>query len=208
MTTLLTGVCTLLILIPAVPILTYVIGLLLPASHIVSRTRPFRASQADLWTVLTNISDHTQWRPRLTQVNILEQNDDRIVFEEHTRKRKIVVIHVEQVPFSKLLRILQEIPTFSGSWTFELLPLDDGGTSLKITQQGLIKKPMLRVIHMLVLGLHRRIDLFLNDLDTKLKSSTPVVDQRTPPTLGASTLQPKEKNNKDWDMISEVYEKK
>ncbi|KAI9490290.1 hypothetical protein BDB00DRAFT_561022 [Zychaea mexicana] len=185
-----TALCTLLVLIPTVPLLTYVIGLLLPASHIVSRKRTFAGiSQADLWHILVDVQNYPTWRPRVTGIDITENtttNDtennteqqhggDRIVFQENnTRNRTIVVIHVHQILHSRLLRILQEIPTFSGSWTFELDELslasvDGEAVSLKITQQGVIKKPMLRVMHMLILGLHRRIDLFLNDLERKLK---------------------------------------
>lgn len=184
----------LLVIIPAAPFLIYIIGLLLPASHIVSRTRTFSTTPTRLWSILCDVERYPQWRRRLIQVQIKETKqqtqdvsnykddapqqqqleDDstssavqqpRLVFEEYTPRRKIVVVHVEQVPYYKLLRILKEIPTFSGSWTFELEETAANVTQLRITQQGVIRKPMLRVIHMLILGFHRRIDVFLNDLE-------------------------------------------
>ena len=119
---LLTAFCTFLLLIPIVPLLTYVIGLLLPASHIVSRKRTFKGiHQTDLWQILVNVETYPEWRPRVLKIQLNQESctDDRIVFQEHnTRNKTIVVIHVHQVPYSRLLRILQEIPTFSGSWTF------------------------------------------------------------------------------------------
>ncbi|KAI9247471.1 hypothetical protein BDA99DRAFT_525989 [Phascolomyces articulosus] len=223
-TSLLTAVGSLLLLIPIVPLLTYVIGLLLPASHIVSRKRTLKGiNQADLWQVLVDVEKHPEWRPRVNKIQLNHESctDDRIVFQEHnTRNRTIVVIHVHQVPYSRLLRILQEIPTFSGSWTFELEPvISDTATApntdvdqkkenkeeqeeehqdqvdLKITQQGVIKKPLLRVIYMLVLGLERRIDIFLDDLERKIQNqqqhdnhqihiSTTTIDQMTPTNIG------------------------
>ncbi|KAG2218761.1 hypothetical protein INT45_012981 [Circinella minor] len=192
-TSLLTAFCTFLLLIPIVPLLTYVIGLLLPASHIVSRKRTFKGiHQTDLWQILVNVETYPEWRPRVLKIQLNHESctDDRIVFQEHnTRNKTIVVIHVHQVPYSRLLRILQEIPTFSGSWTFELEPIvvtpmntakaaaedkkeekhNEDQVELKITQQGVIKKPLFRVIYMLVLGLHRRIDLFLDDLERKVE---------------------------------------
>ncbi|KAJ8654980.1 hypothetical protein O0I10_009376 [Lichtheimia ornata] len=188
----------LLVIIPAAPFLVYIIGLLLPASHIVSRTRTFSITPTRLWSILCDVERYPQWRRRLVQVQIKETKqqtqetykDDtqqledganttnttvqqpRLVFEEYTPRRKIVVVHVEQVPHYKLLRILKEIPTFSGSWTFELEETAANVTQLRITQQGVIRKPMLRVIHMLILGFHRRIDVFLNDLENYIAHHT------------------------------------
>ncbi|KAI7879764.1 hypothetical protein K492DRAFT_237715 [Lichtheimia hyalospora FSU 10163] len=181
----------LLIIIPAAPFLIYVIGLLLPASHIVSRTRTLSTTPTRLWHILCDVERYPQWRRRLVQVQIKKQKQEtykddtqqqpslqdttmqqpRLVFEEYTPRRKIVVVHVEQIPYYKLLRILKEIPTFSGSWTFELEEIATDRTQLRITQQGVIRKPMLRVIHMLILGFHRRIDLFLNDLEKRITSA-------------------------------------
>ncbi|KAI9317469.1 hypothetical protein BX666DRAFT_1937527 [Dichotomocladium elegans] len=165
-----------LILIVAAPLLVYTIGHLLPQSHIVSRSRVFDVSRTELWNLLCDVEAFPAWRRRLNRIIIRERLEDRLVYEEHSPRRKIVVVQVKQLPFRKLLRILQEIPTFSGSWTFELdeeLVADikkSRRTHLKITQQGVIKRPILRVLHMLVFGFHRRIDQFLDDLDKKVAS--------------------------------------
>lgn len=190
----------LVIIIPAAPILVYIIGLLLPASHIVSRTRTFSTTPTRLWHILCDVERYPNWRRRLVQVEIKQKQEaykddttqeqpledgntmqqSRLVFEEYTPRHKIVVVHVEQVPYYKLLRILKEIPTFSGSWTFELEETAANVTQLRITQQGVIRKPMLRVIHMLILGFHRRIDLFLDDLDNLISTRHPTTTEWDP----------------------------
>lgn len=160
------------------PLFAYVIGILIPASHIVSRSVNLKLSSKRLWNILISVSNYSEWQSKVEKVTIQEEQDNKTVFVEHsTRKRHTVIIHHERTPYKCLLRILEErpsidgqkkVPTFSGSWTFEIT--EDKETedqvTLKITEQGVIKKPIVRVTHMLLFGFHRRIDRFINDLQT------------------------------------------
>lgn len=227
MSALIATVATILILIPTAPLLVYVIGLLLPASHIVSRTCTFRTTKAHLWQVLTDVESYPSWQQRVEQVTIIDNDVDekRLTFEELTRRKKrISVIHVEQNPHCKLLRILEEssrlkTPTFSGSWTYELLDesqqqdsdLQRITTTLKITQQGLIQRPLVRVTQMLLLGFHLRIDIFLKDLQNKIEKdlqNRPPVELRRTSTGNSVNLNNSKILDKEWDLLSEVYERK
>ncbi|KAL9555518.1 hypothetical protein PS6_002833 [Mucor atramentarius] len=129
-----------------------------------------------LWSILIDVSNYSEWQPKVEKVTIQEQKDNQTVFVEHsTRKRHTVIIHHERAVHKCLLRILEErpsidgqkkVPTFSGSWTFEIIQDKEAEdqVTLKITEQGVIKKPIVRVTHMLLFGFHRRIDRFINDL--------------------------------------------
>lgn len=232
MVSLYTASITAILVLPAVPLLIYVIGLLLPASHIVSRTATFPTSQAHLWAILTNVEQYPVWQSRLKHVFVTDKSNDRVVFEEYTKRhnRRIVVVHVEQTPLSRLLRILEEgprrVPTFSGSWTFELeecketkhqdhqLAARRGSmsprlTTLKVTQQGVIKRPMVRVVHMFLFGFHHRIDIFLRDLARKVQDDLLLVNdqssgcQRTP-LLAKTVSAPTEDARRD--IVDELYE--
>jgi midasin (ATPase involved in ribosome maturation) len=61
----------------------------------------------------------------------------------------------------------KKVPTFSGSWTFEIIEdkETENQVTLKITEQGVIKKPIVRFTHMLLFGFYRRIDRFISDLE-------------------------------------------
>ncbi|CAO3607314.1 unnamed protein product [Mucor hiemalis] len=173
---------TFLIIVPIVPLIAYVIGLLVPASHIVSRSSTFKIKPQRLWTILTDVSKYPQWQPKIEKVLIDETSGDETVFVEYSiKKRHTVIIHHERIANKCLLRILEErpiaaapvsskIPTFSGSWTFDISQEkeDDDQVTLKITEQGVIKKPLVRVTHLLMFGFHSRIDRFLNDLHKKI----------------------------------------
>ncbi|KAI8384613.1 uncharacterized protein BYT42DRAFT_493724 [Radiomyces spectabilis] len=248
MISLFTALIVVAVIIPCIPILIYVIGLLLPASHIVSRTAQFTTTADHLWHILTNVQQYPEWQTKLERVTVNSTETDsspqeeRLIFTEHTkRKRRIVVIHVIQKPYRKLLRILEEQaasthtsppsspsrkPSFSGSWTFEIIPSDEKElaqphVTLKITQQGVIKKPMVRVSHLLLFGFYRRIDRFLKDIGKKIEedqskisteSLPEEVEEEQPqlqpihpsdtPMLESTVLE------KDWDMMSEIYDRK
>ncbi|KAL9550438.1 hypothetical protein MBANPS3_004723 [Mucor bainieri] len=162
------------------PLFAYVIGILIPASHIVSRSVNLTLSPQRLWHILIDVSNYPEWQPKVEKVTVQEEEEKdqkKTVFVEHsTRKRHTVIIHHQRTPYKCLLRILEErpsidgqkkIPTFSGSWTFEIIQdkeADEDQVTLKITEQGVIKKPIVRVTHMLLFGFHRRIDRFINDL--------------------------------------------
>ncbi|KAH8549590.1 hypothetical protein BGW37DRAFT_501803 [Umbelopsis sp. PMI_123] len=270
------------LIVPCVPIAIYLIGLLLPASHIVSRTATFKTSRKHIWRLLTDVQEYPQWQPKLRGLvlaqtvdpdqdsgmssnvvsdsdlteseqtsssviqTVLTSNDTEsdkraamrarrlsgrdqggheTLFVEYTKYGKRTVVLVEQIPGSKILRIMEERnnvvplkeaeipvdepttpaskkPTFSGSWTFDISSnFDDKELStlkssrhsmfkqpsiaddesevitLKVTQQGVIKKPMVRVSNMLLFGFYRSIDRFLKDLGKKIEEDKAIAIQ-------------------------------
>ncbi|ORX49395.1 hypothetical protein DM01DRAFT_1338081 [Hesseltinella vesiculosa] len=116
--------------------------------------------------------------------------------------------HIEQQPYKTMLRVLEErittavslrspvptrphVPTFTGSWTFELTypqqgdrassaafsPEEETLIQLKITEQGVVKKPLVRLSNLLLFGFHRRIDRFMKDLERCLEQSSTSKDK-------------------------------
>ncbi|KAG2189459.1 hypothetical protein INT44_004601 [Umbelopsis vinacea] len=335
------------LIVPCVPIAIYLIGLLLPASHIVSRTTTFKTSRKHIWRILTDVQEYPQWQPKLRGLvlaqtvdpdqdsgmssNVVSDSDhtegeqttssemqnpdtandtesdkraamrarrlsgrdqggSETLFVEYTKYGKRTVVLVEQIPGSKILRIMEERnnvvplqgapatvpttpaskkPTFSGSWTFDISSnFDDKEFStlkssrhsmfkqpsfaddesevitLKVTQQGVIKKPMVRVSYMLLFGFYRSIDRFLKDLGKKIEEDKAMMlqekqaaqkeedtvasmsldhndsiteaeletDAETPKqTVIESTILNHKASSvldKDWDLVSEIYERK
>lgn len=249
---------TCLILVPTIPLVLYAIGLFLPSSHIVSRTTTYNTTAEILWAILTSVEDYPAWRSNIDRVTVRYdefeseinkyEDESRLTFVEYIKKkdRRTVVMHIEQEKERKLLRVLEERPyiapgegeasnansTFSGSWTFTIEPQGEHKVSLKITEQGVIKKPMVRVSYKLFFGYHRRIDRFLKDLGKEIdlgfleaaagdeeEEKEPLLEeeeedeyeagpddsviQPTPTALTESKIL-----DKEWDMMSELYDKK
>ncbi|KAG0170993.1 hypothetical protein DFQ30_001671 [Apophysomyces sp. BC1015] len=216
-------------------------------SHIVSRSATYKTTPERLWEILTDVEKYPSWQPKverveLSQVDEAASEGKKVVFVQYShRKSRTVIVHIERAPFQTLLRILEErlvdtnctVPsrksTFSGSWSFEIIPnrLDDKeamntgpSVSLKITEQGIIKKPMVRVSHLLLFGFHLRIDRFLKDLSKKIEAD---ISMGTMEKAGQMSLEddgeqqaladdlslsPSRILDKDWDLMSEIYERK
>ncbi|CEP13888.1 hypothetical protein [Parasitella parasitica] len=264
MTSAFTTVIVCLVLIPAIPLGIYAIGLLLPSNHIVSRTTVYNTTPKILWAILTSVEDYPAWRSNIDRViirqdefeNQINQYDEnnRITFVEYTKKdRRTEVTHIEQEHEKKLLWVLEEMPylppgeqapqrksPFTGSWTFlitEHVQGQEKAVELKITEQGVINKPMVRVSHMLLFGYHRRIDRFIKDLGKEIdlgildgqeeqeqddqddrQSQSPVMQQQTAieefeagpddSMLQPSIITESKILDKEWDMVNEIYEKK
>lgn len=181
-----------LLLIPTVPLVLYCIGLLLPSEHVATRIMKYNTTPEIIWAILTSVRDYPAWRSNIRDVTIRSdefesdlnkyEDDNRLTFVEYTTKdRRTVVIHIEQEYEKKLLRVLEERPyiapgeelqtnnaTFNGSWTFTIEPVEEKVVSLKITEQGVIKKPMMRALYRFFFGYHRGIDRFMKDLGKEI----------------------------------------
>ncbi|CAO3634760.1 unnamed protein product [Mucor hiemalis] len=261
-----TVLISVLILIPTIPLILYTIGVFVPKSHIVSRSIEYNTSAEILWAILTSVRDYPAWRSNIDRVTVRSddfesdinkyEDESRITFVEYNKKDcRTVVMHIEQEKERKLLRVLEERPyiapgedvpkrksTFSGSWSFEIKPSEgeDKMVTLKITEQGEIHKPMVRVSHMLFFGYHRRIDRFMKDLGKEIELGileqdieeeeeeeeglqyekediqeeeveeyeAGPDDSVVQPAIATSNLTESRYLEKDWDMMSEVYENK
>ncbi|KAI9360526.1 hypothetical protein BD770DRAFT_38079 [Pilaira anomala] len=236
-----------LVLVPTIPLLLYGIGLLLPASHTVTRSATYNTTAEIIWAILTSVQDYPAWRSNLDRVTIRHddfesdinkyEDDSRLTFIEYTKKkdRRTVVVNIEQEKERKLLRVLEDRPyitpgeedsftnfNFSGSWTFLIEPQQDKQVTLKITENGTIKKPMLRAFHTLFFGFNRRIDRFLKDLGKEIdlgfleeknqpeeqEEDKERVQEEEGPDNFQSSLTESRLLDKEWDMMNEIYEKK
>ncbi|KAI9251978.1 hypothetical protein BY458DRAFT_362602 [Sporodiniella umbellata] len=251
-------IVTLLLSIPTIPLLLYAIGLLLPVEHTVTRSFKYETTAEIVWVILTSVKDYPAWRSNIGQVTVEEdegglnkyEEKERTEFVEYNikRDRRTAVTHIEQEFERKLLRVVEEKstlenhpPTFTGSWSFVIESLEnERAIILKITEQGQIKKPMVRGLNQLIFGYHRRIDRFMKDLakeiklgifelkeeekgkseesggieeaeEQKLDQILEEAEDNSEHEMGPdeSVMESKTASaDKDWDIISEIYEKK
>lgn len=202
-------VTTVLILIPSVPLFIYVVGLLLPEEHTVSRSATLHTTADKIWSLLTHVQDYPSWQPGLDRIECTrEENvaEQQVVFVEYTKRNKRITTVVDAAGHRILSRMTEEDsttannantatahnnnnalkhkPTFIGTWTFDITECkeQDGHTTITITEKGVITRPMVRLLHMTLLGFHRRIDRFLKDLENKIHHDAimqePVVDDK------------------------------
>jgi hypothetical protein len=69
-------------------------------------------------------------------------------------------------------RIIDEGMPFGGSWTYELSD-SDGGTEVRITEDGVVYNPIFRFVSRFVMGHHGTMDGYLTNLGRKLGTDGP-----------------------------------
>jgi hypothetical protein len=143
-----------------------VIGAMLPRDHHATRKARFRVAPDALFAVLMGPPD---WRTGVKSYGILPDQDGRKRWwEQDSHGQKITYELVESRPPQRLVtRIAQPGLPFGGSWTFEIAPLPDGGSDLRIREDGQIYNVIFRFLARFVFGYSGSVETFLGDLGAK-----------------------------------------
>jgi len=136
----------------AVVLVVYVVGLLLPKSHVASTSARYAASPDAIWTTLTDVSAFPQWRGDVSRVEILPDENGQRGWREFGKQGTVTYRVVEAVPSRRLVsRIADPDLPYGGSWTYELTPADSG-TRLTITERGEVYNPIFRFVSRFIMG--------------------------------------------------------
>jgi hypothetical protein len=141
------------------------IGYMLPKST----SHPCRLASAapDSWTSLTDVPAFPKWRPGLSRVELLPDENGQRGWREFGKNDAVTYRIVESVPPRKLVtRIADQNLPYGGSWTYELTP-DGSGTRLTITERGEVYNPIFRFVSRFVLGYTGTMEGVLRALGTK-----------------------------------------
>ena len=154
----------------AIVVVAVAIGYALPVKHTATREKRLPADTAAVFAAISSPSDFPKWRRGVRSVELLPPVEGKPSFREHGSDGTITYVVDEAVPGRRLVsRIADRNLPFGGSWTFELGPAE-GGTMLHVTEQGEVYNPVFRFVSRFILGHHRTIDQYLEDLDRHLSS--------------------------------------
>ena len=148
--------------------LALVVGNRLPVAH-VSRVRArYRTPPEVVWGTITNLLVAPNWRSKLRQVERLPDRDGKQMWVEVSRRWRLPLEFEVVEPGRKLVtRIVGEELPFRGSWTYELVP-DEDGCLLTITEDAAVHSQTLRFFGRYVFGYHATAARYLRDLGRKL----------------------------------------
>jgi uncharacterized protein YndB with AHSA1/START domain len=143
-------------------------GMFLPRTHRVTRSVRFAAPADRLWGVITDFSNHPTWRPGLRAVErSADMNNHPVWTETDKHGEKLPIEIVEATAPSRLVgRIADPKLPFGGTWTYELSG-DNGGTRLRITEDGEVRPPAFRYIAR-TMGYSATIEKYLKALAVKI----------------------------------------
>jgi uncharacterized protein YndB with AHSA1/START domain len=151
----------------AIVVVVVIVGLLLPQSHTAAMAARYAAPAESLWASLTNVEAFSQWRPGVTRVEVLPDENGQRGWREHSGGDIVTYRIVESDPPRRLVaRIADENLPYGGTWTYELTPADSG-TRLTITERGEVYNPIFRFVSRFFLGYTGTMDGVLRTLGTK-----------------------------------------
>lgn len=150
----------LMVLVPAaiafgvVPLMLYLWGRALPATHETRLDVHVAAPPEKIFALLVDVRAIPRWRASVRRVDPIA-TEPRIRFREHGAQGVLVLEIEDSVAPSKL--VLHTAPgqrmAFEGTWTYELSP-EDEGTRVTLTERGSVRSPFARIFAAYVLG-HR-----------------------------------------------------
>lgn len=150
----------------------FLIGLFLPRQHATSRIVRLSASPETVWAIISDRAAYPSWRRGVARIERRDDRNGHEVWAEINRRGEAMPLEiVERSPPRRLVtKIVDEALPFGGTWTWELSPIADGGTELRITEDGFIKPPPFRTV-MRLLGYDATIRQYQRDLVMRIAAA-------------------------------------
>ena len=142
------------------------IGAMLPVRHHATRRARYKAPADAVYAILAGPPD---WRPGVTSYGALpEEGGKRRWWEQDRHGRRVTFELAEARPAERLrVRIVDTGLPFGGSWTFEIAPDLEGGSELRVTEDGEVYNVIFRFMARYFLGYTTSIEAYLRDLGAK-----------------------------------------
>jgi uncharacterized protein YndB with AHSA1/START domain len=151
----------------AVVLVVYLVGLLVPKSHVASTSARYAASPDAIWATLTDASAFPNWRSDVSRVEILPDENGQRGWREYGKQGTVTYRVIEAVPSRRLVsRIADRDLPYGGTWTYELSPADSG-TRLTITERGEVYNPIFRFVSRFVMGYTATMNGMLRAIGTR-----------------------------------------
>ena len=139
------------------------IGSRLPKTHTAASRIRLDVPPDEVWRVITDFRSHPDWRLGLDRVELGPEIDGLPSwYEVCFRNTRVHFRVVESDPPRRLVtRLVGDQLPLTGSWVYELTPVEPGGTELVITEQDRIYNPFFRFVTRFVFAYHGVMDVFL-----------------------------------------------
>jgi uncharacterized protein YndB with AHSA1/START domain len=149
-------------------LIVVIVGALLPKQHTATRAARYRQPPAVVWQAVTDYNKFAEWRGSVQRVEPLPEAGGKSGWVEYVKGAGRIPLEVtESVPPRRLVTLIVDpsLP-FGGTWTYEIAPIE-GGSVLRITEDGEVRNPIFRFVSRFIFGLRATMDQYLRDLGAK-----------------------------------------
>ena len=142
----------------------WIIGALLPRTHSASRMARYNQPPEKIWAALTNIEAMPSWRTDLKSIKRLPDHDGRPAWVETSSFGEMpLYVELSDPPRRLVCRIADPKLPFGGTWTYVITPVD-GGSALRITEDGEIRPALFRFMSRFIFGYTSTMETYLKNL--------------------------------------------
>jgi hypothetical protein len=144
------------------------VGAMLPRDHHATRKARFHVAPEAIYALLAGPPD---WRTGVKSFGDLPDRDGhKQWWEKDSHGQQIAYEVVEAKPPNRLVtRIAQPGLPFGGTWTFEIAPLPEGGSEVRIREDGEVYNVIFRFMARFFFGYTGSIETYLRDLGAKFR---------------------------------------
>jgi hypothetical protein len=153
--------------------LVFLCGMLIPANHVASRSIHLNQPRDQVWLTISDFEHYASWAPQVTGTKRLPDDNGHAVWQLEGKWAMPMALDEVETPRQLVTRIADPKLPFGGTWTWELAP-ENGGTRVIVTERGVIRSPIFRVLSRFVFGYNGTMDAYLNALAKHFgESATP-----------------------------------
>jgi uncharacterized protein YndB with AHSA1/START domain len=168
-----------LVAVLAVLILAIVgIGYAIPKHHVAVAEATYHQPPDAIWQAITDYSKFPEWRKTVKSVQPLPPVNGILPswIEVDMHGNAIPFLIVSWLPQQSLVTSIADpkLP-FGGTWTYEIRAAN-GGTTLRITENGDVRNPVFRFISRYVMGYRATLETYLGALGEKFGETVVVTD--------------------------------
>jgi len=143
--------------------LVFICGMLIPANHVASRSIHLDQPRDQVWLTVSDFEHYASWAPQVTGTKRLPDDNGHPVWQLEGKWAMPMALDEVETPRQLVTRIADPKLPFGGTWTWELAP-ENGGTRVIVTERGVIRSPIFRVLSRFVFGYNGTMDAYLNAL--------------------------------------------
>jgi len=136
------------------------IGAMLPKRHAVSRSAVFHAGAERLYAL---VGGTQTWRPDVRSCEMIEQDGERLQSETDSHGQTILYAVEEPAPDRIVRRIATKNLPYGGTWSVTFAA-KDGGTQVRITEDGEVYNPIFRFVSKFIMGETATMNAYLKAL--------------------------------------------
>lgn len=154
------------------------VGYALPERHTAVAEASFKQSPAAIWEAISDYSNFPEWRRAISRVEPLPPANGLPAWKEFDSHGNAIPFQVVEsvAPQRLVTRIADPKLPFGGTWTYEISPSADGGSILRITENGEVHNPIFRFVSRYVMGYRATEENYLGALGNKFGESVVVAD--------------------------------